>query len=411
VTEILPLTETIAPVDEAGVAAAVREAYQAGTPVYPIGGGTRLDYGLRPTRPGIGLSSKKLNQVVDYPADDMTITVQAGLTMEELADCLSVKGQRLPLDVPQPQLATIGGVLATGLSGPRRYAHGTIRDYVIGIRAVDGLGTAFSGGGRVVKNAAGYNLCRLMVGSLGTLGVITQVTLMVRPILEASALVVCELSKLDAAERLLAGLVHTQTLPVAVELLAGYPPGAAAQDGPLTGLTPAPGTARLIVAFEGSRSEVDWMVGRLEEEWRQEGVSPLMTVGQSEAGPMWDWLSEFPAHVQINAPPGATTDMVARVLRLDPAAAIQAHAGNGVIRLRLSPPVLAELGQVLRGRLRPAVTAAGGRMVVLCCPDGADLTRQDVWGPPGDGAAAMQAVKDRFDPKGLLNPGRFAYAD
>jgi glycolate oxidase FAD binding subunit len=407
VTEILPLTETIAPADEAAVAAALREAGEAGTPVYPIGGGTRQDYGLRPTRPGIGLSLAKLNQVVDYPADDMTITVQAGLTMAELADCLSVKGQRLPVDVPQPHRATVGGMVATGLGGPRRYAHGTIRDYLIGIRAVDGLGMAFSGGGRVVKNAAGYNLCRLMAGSLGTLGVITQVTLMVRPLPETSALVVCELSKLDTAERLLAGLVHTETLPAAVELLAG----SAAQENPVLGPMLTSNVARLIVAFEGSRPEVDGMIRRLEGAWHREGVSPLTIIGHAEAGPMWDWLSEFPAHVQINVSPGATTDMVARLLHLDPGAAIQAHAGNGVIRLRLSPPVLAELGELLRSRLRPAVTAAGGRMVVLCCPDGAQFTRQDVWGPPGDGAATMQAIKDRFDPKGLLNPGRFAYAD
>ena len=406
-TETLPLTETIAPADEAAVAAAVREASEAGTPVYPIGGGTRQDYGLRPTRPGIGLSLAKLNQVVDYPADDMTITLQAGLTMAELADCLSVKGQWLPVDVPQPHRATVGGVVATGLSGPRRYAHGTIRDYVIGIRAVDGLGTAFSGGGRVVKNAAGYNLCRLMVGSLGTLGVITQVTLMVRPLPETSALVVCELPNLDAAERLSAGLVHTKTLPVAVELLAG----SAAQENPAMGPMLTSSVARLIVAFEGSRPEVDWMVRRLEEEWQQEGVSPLTTIGHSEAGPMWDWLSEFPAHVQINVSPGTTADMVARLLRLDPGAAIQAHAGNGVIRLRLSPPILADLGELMRSRLRPAVAATGGRMVVLCCPNGAQLTRQDVWGPPGDGATVMQAIKDRFDPKGLLNPDRFAYTD
>jgi glycolate oxidase FAD binding subunit len=407
VTEILPLTETIAPADEAAVAAAVRAAGEAGTPIYPIGGGTCLDYGLRPTQPGIGLSLTKLNQVVDYPADDMTITVQAGLTLAELAAHLSVKGQRLPVDVPQPHRATVGGVMATGLSGPRRHAHGTIRDYVIGIRAVDGLGTAFSGGGRVVKNAAGYNLCRLMVGSLGTLGVITQVTLMVRPLPETSALVVCELSKLDAAERLLAALVHTKTLPVAVELLAG----SAAQENPVLGPMLTSSVARLIVAFEGSRAEVDWMVCRLEDEWHQQGVSPLTTIGHSEAGPMWDWLTEFPADVQINVPPGPTTEMVARLLRLDPGAAIQAHAGDGVIRVRLSPPMLQQLGELLRSRLRPAVTAAGGKMVVLCCPDGAELIRQDVWGPPGDGATAMQALKDRFDPKGLLNPGRFAYAD
>lgn len=406
-TQILPLTETLTPADEPAVADAVRDAYQAGTPVYPIGGGTRLDYGVHPTRPGIGLSLAKLSRVIDYPADDMTITVQAGLTMAKLANYLAVNSQRLPVDVPQPRRATIGGVVATGLGGPRRYAHGTIRDYVIGIRAVDGLGTAFSGGGRVVKNAAGYNLCRLMVGSLGTLGVITQVTLMVRPQPETSALVVCELPELRAAERLLAGLVHSKTLPAAVELLAG----SASQDNPAMGPVLTSSVARLIVVFEGSKPEVDWMVRRLQDEWREQGVSSPVIIPQAEAGPVWEWLTEFDAQVQISVPPGATAETVGRLLDLDSSMAIQAHAGNGVIRVGFSPPTLDQFRELVNGRLRPAVTAARGKMAVLSCPDGAQLTSQDVWGPPGDGAAAMQAIKDRFDPKGLLNPGRFAYAD
>jgi len=407
VTHVLPLTETITPADEPAVADAIRDAYQAGTPIYPIGGGTRLDYGVHPTRPGIGLSLAKLGRVVDYPADDMTITAQAGLTMAELANNLAVNGQRLPVDVPQPRRATIGGVVATGLGGPRRYAHGTIRDYVIGIRAADGLGTAFSGGGRVVKNAAGYNLCRLMVGSLGTLGVITQVTLMVRPLPETSALVVCELPELAAVERLLAGLVHTKTLPAAVELLAG----SASQDNPAMGPVLTSSVARLVVAFEGSKPEVDWMVRQLQDEWREQHVSSPVIIPQAQAGPVWEWLTEFDAQVQISVPPGATAETVGRLLDLDSSIAIQAHAGSGVIRVGFSPPTLDQFPELVGSRLRPAVTAAGGKMVVLYCPDGAQLTSQDVWGPPGDGATAMQAIKDRFDPKGLLNPGRFAYAD
>ena len=406
-TQPPPLTETIAPPDEAAVAGAVRDAHQAETPVYPIGGGTALDYGIRPSRLGIGLSLERLNRVIDYPADDMTITVQAGITMAELANYLSVKSQRLPVDVPLPRRATIGGVVATGPSGPRRYACGTIRDYVIGIRAVDGLGTAFSGGGRVVKNVAGYNLCRLLVGSLGTLGVITQVTLMVRPMPETSALVACDLPEFEAAERLLASLVHTKTLPVAVELLAGSTP----QHNPAMGPILQSNVARLIVGFEGSRSEVDWMVRQLEDEWRQQGILSLTTTRDAEAGPLWDWLTEFPAQVQISVPPGATAKTVGRLVHLDPDVAIRAHAGDGVIRVGFSPPMLERFAELLRGRIRPAASAAGGNMVVLSCPDGVELTRHDVWGPPGDGATAMQAIKDRFDPKGLLNPGRFVYAD
>ena len=406
-TEILPLTETVTPADEAAVAEVVRDAYEAGTPVYPIGGRTSLDYGVHPSRPGIGLSLEKLNRVIDYPADDMTITVQPGITIAELANYLSVKSQWLPVDVPRASRATVGGVVATGPSGPRRYAHGTLRDYVIGIRVVDGLGTAFCSGGRVVKNAAGYNLCRLMVGSLGTLGVITQVTLMVRPLPETSALVACELAEFRAAERLLSELVQTKTMPAAIELLAGQAP----EDNPPMGPMPQSSVARLIVGFEGSRAEVDWMVRRLEDEWRQQGVLSLTTIRDAEAGPLWDWLTDFSAQVQIGVSPGATAEMAGRLLQLDPDCAIRARAGNGVIRAGFSPAVLGRFGEFLSSRLRPVVTDAGGRLVVVSCPDGAELSGRDVWGPPGDGAAVMRAIKDRFDPKGLLNPGRFIYED
>ena len=188
----LPLTETIEPADQAAVAKAVQTAAGRQMAVYPLGGGTRQDYGARPTRPGIGLSLTKLNRVIDYPAADLTITVEAGTTIAELTKRLASQRQQLPIDIPQPERATVGGAVVVNAAGPRRYAYGSMRDYLLGFTAVDGHGILFSGGGRVVKNAAGYNMGRLMTGSLGTLGVITQATLMVRPLAETSALLVCD---------------------------------------------------------------------------------------------------------------------------------------------------------------------------------------------------------------------------
>ena len=173
----LPITETIEPADPLELAATVQSCYDDDVAVYAIGGGTSLALGLPATKPGKGVALSKLNRVVDYPARDMTITVEAGITMKSLADQLATERQRLPIDVPNSQQATIGGVIATNFNGPRRYGQGTIRDYVIGISAVDGRGITFKGGGRVVKNVAGYDFCKLLTGSLGTLGVIHQVTL------------------------------------------------------------------------------------------------------------------------------------------------------------------------------------------------------------------------------------------
>src|SRR6266436_6361799 len=220
-TELLPIKEVLAPETQDELAAAVRAAYETSTPLYPIGGGTSLQFGLPAKAPGRGLSLERLNRIVDYPARDMTVTVEAGVTMKTLADLLATERQRLPVDVPQAERATIGGVIATNWNGPRRYGESSLRDFVIGISAVDGRGLPFKGGGRVVKNVAGYDFCKLLTGSLGTLGVITQVTLRLKPIPEQSALLACPVPDAAAAEKLLAALITSHTTPTAIELLAG----------------------------------------------------------------------------------------------------------------------------------------------------------------------------------------------
>ena len=416
--QILPVTETARPADEAAVVALLRKAARTKTAVYPIGGGTSLNYGLRPSRPGIGLSTAALNSIVDYPSSDLTVTVDAGLPLSELNRRLASHRQWLPIEVPQAQRATVGGILATNSCGPRRYSYGTIRDYVLGVRAVDGRGEAFSSGGRVVKNAAGFNIPRLLVGSFGTLGVITQVTLMVQPLPQSSAFVTCDIDEFELAECLLAGLTRSQTLPAAIELLAGPPqPGS-----PLPPLSSG-SVARLLVAFDGNPAEVQWMVRRLSSEWNTVEAGPITTVTENDVEPVWNWLNEFAADLQINVLPSSLVQIVEEVIRLVPGVSIQAHAGSGVIRAAWSPSatsdgadammvdgsIAAAFTAMLRDKLRPAVAAAGGSLVVLSQPEGAELNARDVWGTPVDGGNVMRAMLERFDPKGILNPGRFVF--
>ena len=270
-TEITPsaFTATLMPTEQPAVAEAVRAAFASGTPVYPLGGGTHLGCSAPPAEPGTALSLAGLQRLVNYPARDLTITVEAGMTIAAVARHLAAEGQRLPIDVPCPDKATVGGCVAAGAGGPRRYRWGTIRDYVIGLTAVDGCGIEFRAGGRVVKNAAGYGLCRLLTGSMGTLGVIVQATLMVKPLPEISALVACEVPDLEAAERLLAGLVATPTLPSAIEWVSGP----AWKNDPALGPLSSSSAGRLLVGLEGTLAEVEWMIGKLQEDWRQGGIS------------------------------------------------------------------------------------------------------------------------------------------
>jgi len=411
--ESLSLTETIAPTTPEALAEAIADAHGSVTPVYPIGGGTSLDYGLPAKQPGVGLSLAGLNRVVDYPDRDMTITVEAGITMAALAEQLAAHRQRLPIDAPLADRATLGGVLATATSGPRRYGQGTVRDYVIGIRAVDGRGQPFAGGGRVVKNVAGYDFCKLLTGSLGTLGVVTQVTLKVKPRPEASAFVACCVTDLVQAERLLAGLIDSATTPVAIELLSGP-----SWDDDRIAAGVADGPACLIVGLEGTAAEVDWMVQRLVEEWRAAGVVPAEIVQPSPVKRWWSRLTEFPAEtepsgsaplvIKGNVLPSAVTFFVQMLRDVDPGSSILAHAGNGIVIARMSKIEGGDASHLLITRLQPAAVAAGGNVIVLSCPAG-DLTRPACWGAVQSDRDLMLAIKQQFDPSNILNRGRFLF--
>jgi glycolate dehydrogenase FAD-binding subunit len=402
----LPLTVTKTPAAQAEAAALVRQAYEDGTPLYPIGGSTALEFGLPAKRPGLGLSLAGLNRVVDYPSRDMTITVEAGIRMADLAATLAREGQRLPVDAAQADEATLGGIIAANFSGPRRYGHGTIRDYVIGISAIDGRGTAFKGGGRVVKNVAGYDFCKLLTGSLGTLAVITQVTLKVKPLPEATAFLGCEIADFTQAEPLLAALVDSQTVPVAINLASGP-----AWQGELFSIDE---TAKLLVGFEGSIAEVDWQIAQLRREWQAQGASAISEHAADATAAIWSQLTEFPTRgaaglvVKANVLPSATTGFVQACRELDPRVSLLAHAGNGIVLASFPEFAPADTSRWLLQRLQPAAVSASGNLVVWSCAGG-ELTRQAIWGASRDDAEVMRAVKRQFDPRGLLNPGRFVY--
>ena len=414
----LPISETVTPDTQADVADLLRRAHDTATPVYPVGGGTALDFGMPAKKPGWGISTAGLKRVVDYPSRDMTITVEAGMTMSELSQTLASERQRLPIDAAQSDTATIGGVVATNFSGPRRFGSGTVRDYVIGISAVDGRGVAFKGGGRVVKNVAGYDFCKLLTGSLGTLAVITQVTFKVRPIPDATAILTCGFQSLDDAEKLLAQLVHSQTNPSAIELVMTrglkdtwhYDGHYAIVDSGTRG--------RIIVGFEGIQAEVNWMLNQLEREWRETGVEvePLYRFDEPrEAAHLLDELAQFQLSrdsslvVKVAVPPSQLCRMVAKLEEVNPEVFIQAHAGNGVILASFPNLKSTEASNAMIKRIHPAAVAAGGSAVVWSSSSPDELTRPVVWGMVRDETFVMQSVKQQFDPKGLLNPGRFVY--
>lgn len=403
----LPLTATLTPGTQEETQAAVQDAYRQSTPLYTIGGGTSLDYGLPARQPGLGLSLAGLNRLVDYPARDLTITVEAGMTLAALRETLAAENQWLPIDAPQSANATLGGLIATNFSGPRRFGYGTMRDYLIGVTAIDGRGVMFHGGGRVVKNVAGYDFCKLLIGSLGTLGVVVQATLKVKPLPEASALLVHPLASLAEAEPLLEALVNSRVAPAAVELLAG--PAWAADPA----LEPLPTGQALVVGVEGTGPEVEYMQRQLLQEWQQLGAQGR-AVPQSHVPCLWERMTEFAAErqglvIQASVVPSAVVGLAQKIQSVAGNVSILAHAASGVLVARLPSIEPADVAPTMIRTIQPAVRAASGSVTALALPAEAERTRQVVWGPATEGEALMRSVKEQFDPLGLLNPGRFIY--
>ncbi len=377
-------------------------------PVYPVGGRTALRFGYPAAAPGITLSTAQLARVVDYPARDMTITVEAGIRMDDLAAVLKRERQRLAVDVAQAHRATLGGAIATNTSGPRRYGLGTLRDYVIGVSAVDALGRPFKAGGRVVKNVAGYDLCKALVGSLGTLGVITQATLKLRPAPEASALVWAAFDRLSLIDAALARLAVSSTRPMALELLL---PGAATAIAAEAGLDLPAHRPVLCIGVEGAPHEVQWQIDELTSELAEFHPHDLVAVNALESLRLWFALTEYqvasdePLTFQASVRPSQAVEFAACADQLG--ISVQAHAGNGIVLGHLSDraTTLAAAHSLL-APLYDFVRRAHGVMTILNCPP--DWAHGlPLFGDLSPAWELMRRLKSQLDPKNLLNPERF----
>ncbi|MBI1830305.1 MAG: FAD-binding oxidoreductase [Planctomycetes bacterium] len=384
----------------------VRHAAASNSAIYPLGGQTKIALGNVPTRPGHAVDLRGLDQVVDFPARDMTITVQTAITIRSLREIAGKEKLRLPIDVAQADRATLGGIIATNTSGPRRLGYGTLRDYVIGISALNDAGSEFKAGGRVVKNVAGYDLCKLLVGSLGTLGVITQATLKLRPLAEQQAIVCvgCEPTQLDA---LLTGLHGSRTRPVCVDLLNRNAAQAVFAQAQLA----APEAAwTLLVGYEGNADAVSWEVQQLVKELGPQGRLDAWI--DFSSGPLWQALVEFAAApeggmvLKARMLPSATAAFCQAVDQDPDRPAIQAHAGTGIVFGHWPPGLTKGRAGSILTTWRNRAGAGNGTVTVLACPS-EWKSSLSVWGLTPSDAWLLREVKAAFDPKGIFNPGRF----
>lgn len=376
--------------------------HDQGQAIFPAGGMTSLDVGRPPSRPGVLLETTALNRVVDYPHEDMTITVETGIRMSDLSAVLREHHQELPIDVPDPDRATLGGLIATNSSGPRRFGHGTLRDYILGIDVVDAQGRRIHGGGRVVKNVAGYDLMKLHTGALGTLGIVVQVTLKLKPLPGARQAVLVEL-KTEQIERVLSELVHSQTRPVGLELVQS---SVLAPIDELQCSTPW----GLILFFEEAPPAVEWQVGQVTKEFQQLGITAVRELEAGLYDRLLSLLTHWPRHVnaaavfKANQLPGRTASFCQLIAKQLPEAQCVAHAGNGIIWTAVSQGTT--WVQIGHSPLRRFAEDGIGNVVIDRCPM-EWKAEAPVWGAPRHDWEIMRKIKAKLDPHDLFNPGRF----
>lgn len=383
------------PGTEAEVAGILAAAAAHGAAVIPRGAGSSQDLGNPPERAGVVLSLERLNRVLAYNPADMTITVEAGMPLADLQALAARHGQTLALDPPRAARATIGGLVATGASGPRRMAYGGMRDLLLGTRIAMTDGTVVKTGGRVVKNVAGYDMNKLVNGSLGTLGVITEVTLKLRPLPAVTLTGIIGFPDTAAALTTAEALLNSELLPAAVVVLS---PGASRR-------LEAGGPVALAVALEETAENVAYQLERLTA---LAGKRIHMLTGGGEAA-FWNRVSDYGDLYGHGFRLKVNTTIADVVNHLQTGSLLDgiAYVGTGTVMLYGSdtpgtPGQMAEAAESVMAR----AAAAGGSAVLESAP--LPVRRLlDVWGPPRPEWKLMRGLKERFDPGRILNPGRF----
>ena len=371
-----------------GLAATLAWATTERFRVLVAGGRTKQGWGGASGPIDLLLSTARLDRVVEHRHGDLTTTVQAGATLSAVNAALAVHGQRLPWDPPWPELATIGGIVATNDSGPRRHGHGAPRDSIIGVTIARTDGRLARAGGIVVKNVAGYDLSRLLTGSFGCLGVILTATFKLAPAPPASRTLEVRVDSLEEVAPIAADLAAAPLTPTAIEISA--PPvrlltrfesvdaSVSQQAEAARGIVGARGDTAI---HAGADEQSVWE--RHAAHWSAPGTLVKLATVPAELFPTLVWLRGRAADAGVDL-------------------AAAGRAGLGVVDLRLDGPLDAQA--VVVSELRARLPVGRGSAVIR---RGAPELRRRVgaWGPIGDALPVMQAIKRQFDPAGVLNPG------
>jgi glycolate oxidase FAD binding subunit len=330
-----------------------------------------------------------MNGIVEHVPGDQVVRVQSGIQLKYLQEQLADSDQMLGVNPPEEEDgATVGGIVAANSSGPRRYRYGTVRDLIIGITVVLADGTVAKAGGKVVKNVAGYDLSKLFTGSLGTLGVIAECNFRLHPKPEAARTVAVEFPDTASVGEASQAILHAQIVPSAVEL---YWSGQ---------------THSLTVLIEGIPSGVEAQIQTVSH--LLGGFGEVRTLSEEEAGSLRpSYLAGADGvTIKISAAPAELPGVLDSTLGACSRAGIEprvsGHAGTGVTYVGISGEGAAQVVEELR-----EIWVRRGGSVIVREASPAFKERVEVWGPLGSRLDLNRRVKEKFDPRGILNPGRF----
>ena len=401
------------------VSAVLAFASAEGLKVVPRGSGTKMALGGIPERVDLVLGLSRLKGTVDHEPGDMTASFRAGTLLQEAQAVVGRNGQFIALDPPYADLATLGGILATNSSGPRRLRYGASRDLVIAIRVVHANGKVTKGGAKVVKSVTGYDMNKLYIGSLGTLGIIVEASFRLHPVPAVEKTCLAPFASIQAARGIVATILNSSLVPLAVELLN---PEASRQVAEQAGL-PWPKEVYGVAVAIGSvrREAVEAQIETVRRFGREAGIPEGQVLEGRIHEAFWQATRDFLLGdgLQVVLKASTLLTKVAEAMQVGEEVArkyglrlgVVSEAGSGILRYYLtghgaSPERLQQGVIEAVNRLRTFTQETGGNLVVLLAPPELK-SRLDVWGLPAKALPLMQRPKTEFDPQRILSPGRF----
>ncbi len=404
------------------VSKVIAQANQQRLTIVPRGNGTKIGMGGIPKKIDIVLSTDRLNQITDSDCENLTLSAESGMTLNEVQKSLAKvgKGYFLPLDPPFTEKATLGGIVATNSSGPKRLLYGTARDMIIGTKAVFPNGDIVVSGGKTVKNVSGYDMCKLLIGSYGTLGILCEMTFKLLPLPEKEATLLLSFTRLEEADGFAREVRSSQLIPSSIETLNAL----AVQKMRYSLSMPPNGNYLVAIGLEGVAESIDRQIAEMSELGRKHGFLEAVTLDSEKHQAFWVSIRDFSQGLRENYRNlislksnfliSKSGEMLGSYEKIARESGIECtficHAGNGILYSYILP------GKKFRSKIESFIELIGkmtgeaakneGNLVIESSPLFIKK-KVEVWGQSRSDYQVVRRLKEQIDPAGILNRGRF----